>query len=305
MNAVVESRAERAVVPTEQSSENQAFLALVERVMTDPNVQIEKLNALLDMKIKWDAEQERKAKEAAAEQARKEFTAAMVEFKKLVPAILKDKHVEFNTSKGVTSYDHATIGAVCDAIIPALAQAGLTHSWEPKQENGRIFVTCTLSHPGGHTKSVALNSAPEDSGTKNAIQAVASAITYLERYTLLLVCGVATGGMPDDDGARTGAPIAASQSKPEIKLPPDEYARNPETGEPVIDSATGEQVRVSYVQWADNLRAVCDEGAQTLLKVWKSSPMPFRAHMVKHEAARWDGMKKLAEGASRATEKAA
>lgn len=203
MNAIVEHipLAERppTVVPKEDG-----LLALVERALANPDVQIEKLNAILDMKMKWDAEQRRYAKEDAAELAEREFTAAMVEFKKRVPQILKDKHVEFSTSKGVTSYDHATIGAVCDAIIPALAEAGLTHSWKPKQEGKIIRMTCTISHPSGHKESVSMESFADDSGTKNALQAIRSAQTYMERYTLLDVCGVATGGMPDDDGRGAG-----------------------------------------------------------------------------------------------------
>jgi ERF superfamily len=271
MNAVVEHI--HATQPTTVAvAQEDGLLLMIERALTNPNIQVEKLNALLDMKIKWDAEQERKAEKAESKHAEREFTAAMVEFKKLVPKILKDKHVEFNTQKGVTSYDHATIGAVCDAIIPALASAGLTHSWEPRQDGKLIRVTCTLAHPRGHKKSVSMESYPDDSGTKNALQANRSAMTYMQRYTLLDVCGVATGGMPDDDGRASGPPLNGAKQPETIKAPE------------------------GYVEWSDNLRAICDEGREALLKVWKGSPMPFRAHMTKYESARWDGMKKLAEG---------
>jgi hypothetical protein len=40
---------------------------------------------------------------------------------------------------------------------------------------------------------------PDAGGAKNAIQARASTISYLERYTLKAICGVAEGG-EDDDG---------------------------------------------------------------------------------------------------------
>jgi ERF superfamily len=272
VNELVEHRTVDAPIAVTQAD---PLLIMIERALCNPDIQVDKLNALLDMRIKWDAEQERKAKEEEAKQAEREFVAAMVEFKKLVPKILKDKHVEFNTSKGITSYDHATIGAVCDAIIPALASAGLTHSWDPKQENKLIRVTCTLAHPRGHKKSVSMESYPDDSGTKNALQAIRSAQTYMERYTLLDVCGIATGGMPDDDGRASGLPL---------------------NGDPTADVI---QAPDGYVEWADNLKAVCDEGRERLMQVWKSSPMPFRAHMAKHEAKRWDGMKKIAEGVSK------
>jgi hypothetical protein len=268
---------DRAVVTlpvAEQQSD--ALLVMIERALSNPDIQVDKLDLLVNMRMKWDAEQRRNAKEDAAEQARKDFIAAMVEFKKLVPAILKDKHVEFNTTKGVTSYDHATIGAVCDAVIPALASCGLTHSWEREQTGRVIRVTCALEHVGGHKKTSYMESFPEDSGTKNALQADRSATTYMERYTLLDVCGVATKGMPDDDARSTGGePAAAIKAKEEIKVPP------------------------GYVEWADNLRAVCDEGRARLMEVWKAADMTFRSHMTKHESVRWDGMKKLAEGVSK------
>jgi hypothetical protein len=274
MNEVV-MRPEAMPVAAQQSD---SLNVLIERALSLPEIPVEKLNMLLDMRMKWDAEQRRNAKEDAAEHARKLFIAATVDFKKLVPAILKDKHVEFNTSKGVTSYDHATIGNVCDAVIPALAACGLTHSWDHEQNGKVIRVTCTLEHIAGHKKSVYMESFPEDSGTKNALQAHRSAVTYMERYTLLDVCGVSTKGMPDDDARASGPPLNAQESAPAVATPE------------------------GYVQWADNLRAVCDEGRAKLMEVWKASPMPFRSHMTKHEAARWDGMKKLAEGASKKAE---
>lgn len=279
MNELVEHRTVDAPIAIAQTD---PLLLMIERALCNPDIQVDKLNALLDMRIKWDAEQERKAKEEEAKQAEREFTAAMVEFKKLVPKILKDKHVEFNTSKGVTSYDHATIGAVCDAIIPALAESGLTHSWEPKQEGKLVRVTCTLSHPRGHKKSVSMESYADDSGTKNALQAVRSAQTYMSRYTLLDVCGVATGGMPDDDGAGSGAPLDPKKpGAPEPPAPPE-----------------------GYEDWALDLRAAADNGVDKLKEVWEdqegeSSKKPFRRYMYANEARRWDQCKKIAEGVSK------
>ena len=55
--------------------------------------------------------------------------------------------------------------------------------------------------------------APDASGNKNAIQAVISAVTYLQRATLKAKCGLAAGR--DDDAQASGAkdvtPISAEQ----------------------------------------------------------------------------------------------
>ena len=45
-----------------------------------------------------------------------------------------------------------------------------------------------------------MESTADTSGKKKSIQAIASAVSYLSRYTLLSACGMATLDMPDDDG---------------------------------------------------------------------------------------------------------
>ena len=50
----------------------------------------------------------------------------------------------------------------------------------------------------GHSESTTLQSPPDASGGKNSIQAIGSAVTYLSRYTLLAITGLATGENEDD-----------------------------------------------------------------------------------------------------------
>ncbi len=58
---------------------------------------------------------------------------------------------------------------------------------------------CTITHELGHSESTSLTANPDISGSKNAIQAIGSTISYLERYTVLALTGLATKDM-DDDG---------------------------------------------------------------------------------------------------------
>ena len=67
-----------------------------------------------------------------------------------------------------------------------------------------MSVTCRITHRMGHSEEVSMSAFKDDSGKKNAIQQVASAITYLQRYTLLAATGLATHEQQDDDGAATG-----------------------------------------------------------------------------------------------------
>lgn len=131
-----------------------------------------------------------------ADEARKAYVSDMALLKLNPPQILKDKLVSFDR----TSYMHATLGGVTKAVVDALASHGFSHSWVTKQANGLITVTCKITHRMGHSESTSMEAAPDQSGKKNAIQAVASSITYMQRYTLLAACGLATMDMPDDDG---------------------------------------------------------------------------------------------------------
>jgi ERF superfamily len=64
-------------------------------------------------------------------------------------------------------------------------------------------VTCILTHQMGHSEETTLAGAPDNSGSKNSIQAIGSTVTYLERYTLLAATGLAAAN-GDNDGQ--GAP---------------------------------------------------------------------------------------------------
>jgi len=133
-----------------------------------------------------------------ANEARKAYTKAMAAFKKNPPEILKDAHVAYKAGGGTTEYNHATLGQVASAIGAALSAHGLSAAWKTEQ-NGQVVVTCTITHEQGHSESTSLTAAADTSGSKNAIQAIGSTITYLQRYTLLALTGIAAKGQ-DDDG---------------------------------------------------------------------------------------------------------
>jgi hypothetical protein len=152
---------------------------------------LEQVEKMMELQERWEANEARKA-----------YVAAMAEFKRNPPEIFKRKAVEFTTRDGdTTSYKHATLGDVTSAVIDGLAQHGISHRWDTKQEGGRIIVTCILTHSLGHSESTSLEGAPDASGKKNGIQQVASTITYLQRYTLLSASGLAAKDVADDDGA--------------------------------------------------------------------------------------------------------
>ena len=162
---------------------------------------IEQLEKLMGLQERWEANEARKA-----------YHVAMSRFKANPPKIGKDQHVEYNTSKGTTKYNHASLANVTTAINSELSKHGLTASWVTAQKEKSITVTCRITHEMGHFEETSLTSFPDESGGKNSIQAIGSAVTYLQRYTLLALTGLATHEQ-DDDGSGVTEFIADEQAK--------------------------------------------------------------------------------------------
>jgi len=152
---------------------------------------LEKLEKFMELQERWEKNEAKKA-----------YTEAMAAFKKSPPKIGKDRHVKFQTAKGTTEYDHASLANVTEKINAALGEQGLSAAWITIQTGKEITVTCTITHKMGHSESTSLTAAPDDSGSKNAIQAIGSTISYLQRYTILALTGLATADM-DDNGKLT------------------------------------------------------------------------------------------------------
>lgn len=154
--------------------------------------QIEKMMDLVERNEKREAE--------------KAYNDSLAGFKSLNIKIVKRKVVDFTTQRGRTTYKHAELDDVVQAVGPGLSEHGFAWSWKTKQEAGTITVACVLRHKLGHSEQVSLSADADTSGGKNGIQAIISTTTYLQRHTLKQICGVAESG-DDDDGA--GEPEAA------------------------------------------------------------------------------------------------
>jgi len=138
-------------------------------------------------------------REHDAYQAKKAYHKAMAAFKKNPPVIGKDKHVAYKT----TRYSHASLGNVTKQINMALGEHGLSAAWPLEQSNNGIKVTCVITHEMGHSESTSLTAGADSTGTKNGIQAMGSTISYLQRYTILALTGLATEDQ-DNDGQTEG-----------------------------------------------------------------------------------------------------
>jgi len=172
--------------------------ALVQQA--DGKIDVDKLEALLKVQMQWEANEAKKA-----------YVVAMSEFKANPPKILKDKTVGYSTTKGTTNYKHASLHNVTTKINTELSKHCLTAAWVTSQDNGSVKVTCKITHAMGHSEECCLSAPPDATGSKNVIQAIGSTVTYLQRYTLLALTGLATADQ-DDDGAGA-APQAGKPTK--------------------------------------------------------------------------------------------
>ena len=186
---------QKTLVKTESSSPAEIIASAIAG-----GADLEKLKGLMELQERWEGNE-----------AKKEYHKAMAAFKANPPEINKDKQVSYNTNKGKTEYKHASLANVCNKINSELSKHGLSASWTTKQ-NGSIAVTCKITHIKGHSEETTLAAGADATGSKNSIQAIGSTITYLQRYTLLSLTGLATSEQ-DDDG------MASKNGKPELKKP--------------------------------------------------------------------------------------
>jgi hypothetical protein len=167
-----------AVAPTNE------FNHMIEMAISG-NADLEKLNQLLDMKVRYDQIE-----------AEKSFNRSLAIFQSKQAIIEKDQ-------KGHNDKKYASLGGTLAAVQDLMSEAGLSRSWIPSQnESGdRITITCEITHVDGHKKSASLTAGADMSGNKNAIQGLGSTVSYLERYTFYAALGIASAEMIDDDGS--------------------------------------------------------------------------------------------------------
>lgn len=136
--------------------------------------------------------------------AKKAYTQALVNLKReLPPFIDKDAEVDFTGAKGRVNYRHASFAGASVAIKEPLENNGfaITFPNPAVAPDGKsVTVTARLTHMEGHYEEATLSGPPDLSGSKNALQGIASAVTYLQRYTTLLLLGLATAGMKEPAG---------------------------------------------------------------------------------------------------------
>ena len=118
-----------------------------------------------------------------------------------LPKITKSREVDFTTSKGRTNYRFEDLAEIIEALAAPMSKVGLSFRWYTDNVQGGVKVTCRITHRDGHFEETSLVGPLDATGNKNAIQAIGSAVTYLQRYTLKAAVGVAAAH--DDDAQQS------------------------------------------------------------------------------------------------------
>lgn len=166
------------------ASESAAILSVIERMAMNPDIDPERIERFITLKERIDANAAKKA-----------FDAAVATAKAAIPPAEKN-------ATGHNNKRYADFYAYAKVVDPIISALGLSYRFRTVQTD-RITVTCVLTHEGGHSEENSLSGPADSSGSKNAIQAIGSTLTYLQRYTLVQALGLAASN--DDDGAAAGA----------------------------------------------------------------------------------------------------
>lgn len=141
------------------------------------NADVDKLEKLMDLQDRYEKKE-----------AKKSFTRALSRFQSQCPVIKK-------TKKG-HNFNYAPMCDVIEQVKSLEADCGLSHRFEQETTTNTISITCVVSHIDGHSEKLKLEALADQTGSKNAVQAIGSTITYLQRYSYLGSFGIATA---DDD----------------------------------------------------------------------------------------------------------
>ena len=171
------------IVPLNQVTQYQKLMEMA----ISSNADVDKLEKLMDLQDRWEQKEAKKA-----------FTQSMARFQSQCPVIQRTKNGH--------NFKYAPMCDVIAQVKELEADCGLSHRFEQDTQNDSISITCVVSHIDGHSEKLRLEALADQTGSKNAVQAIGSTITYLQRYSFLGSFGIATadedmdGRIPDPEG---------------------------------------------------------------------------------------------------------
>lgn len=165
------------------------FLEMIERVASNPDIDADKIQKILDMQI-----------QVMDREARDQFYDAMNRVQSKLPTVVKDARNQ------QTNSNYARHESIARAIKPIYTMEGFSTSFtqDKSDTQGYIRIRGSLRHKSGHVEDHYFIDLPADkvglkgSVNKTDLHAAGSTFTYGRRYLTCLMFDVATGD--DNDG---------------------------------------------------------------------------------------------------------
>lgn len=190
------------VAPPAPVSETAAILSVIERAASNPDVDLDKLERLLEMRERVEAQQAQKA-----------YYAGMAEMRPVLPSIKKEGVIDIGRGKPISFAKWEDIN---DAIVPVLGSYGFSIFFKTDVLEGKVKVTCKVAHEAGHSEETSLTLPADTSGSKNAVQSIGSSVSYGKRYTAAALLNLTSrdgGPDTDDDGMSGGSQALVSSEQ--------------------------------------------------------------------------------------------
>lgn len=170
-------------------------ISVIERCALNPDIDVGKMEKLLDM-------QER----IIDKQAAQAFAVAFAEMQADLPEITEAGEIKVGD---IVRSRYAKFEDINQAVKPILKQYGFGIAFRTAQPEGKIIVSGVLTHKSGHREETHIELPADTSGSKNNVQAIGSSISYGKRYTLCDLLNITTRGQDDD--ATGSDPFATQQ----------------------------------------------------------------------------------------------
>lgn len=166
-----------------------SLLNFIASAVTDPQIDVTKLQALLDMQ-----------KQVVAAEAKRVFQVELHDAQREMPRVSKLGTID--TGKGIMKF--ARWQDVDTVLRPIMERHGFALSFTSEaREGGGAVVTATLQHILGHEMTAAM-SLPLDTGPgRNNLQALGSTLSYGKRYLAEMLFNIVRA---DEDNDGNGAP---------------------------------------------------------------------------------------------------
>jgi hypothetical protein len=190
--------------PAPPISDVAAIIQVIERAALNPEVDIDKMERLLQM-------QER----IMARNAKAAYAAALSRMQPELPVIVERGGIRDRAGNVQSTY--ARWEDINDAIKPVLARHGFALSFRTGAADNKVRVVGVLSHQEGHSEETELELPVDTSGGKNAVQAVGSSTSYGKRYTAAALLNLTSKGEDDDGRAGGGNPPVSPEQVEDLQ----------------------------------------------------------------------------------------